>query len=138
MNITIIFDGGTRNSNPGPGHGSYRITWRNERVSGERTSSADFGEVMTNNEAELHTLIRSLEETIILLDSMEPSVRSHDCALRILGDSQLVVNSISGKWDVTKPNLVPLIAHARAALAVFRSYDISWHSRTESVRILGH
>ena len=54
----IVFDGGSQ-GNPGPGYGSYQLA----RAADGRKDLVrlDFGRDMTNNEAEYHTLIASLE-----------------------------------------------------------------------------
>jgi ribonuclease HI len=56
----VIFDGGSR-GNPGPGYGSYRLRTRDGR---EDVRRLEFGEAMTNNEAEYRTLIAALDDLI--------------------------------------------------------------------------
>ncbi len=57
--IVIIFDGGSK-GNPGKGYGSYALRWPGQQ---ERIVKLQFGDDVTNNEAEYDTLIAALEAT---------------------------------------------------------------------------
>lgn len=128
---TIIFDGGAR-GNPGEGYGSYELRSR-ARSHIERL---EFGDHVTNNEAEYRTLITGLRDLTgrITTKGKHPS----DYSLAIRGDSQLVIFQITGQWKVRNARIRPLHEEAMALLKQFGSLDIRWHPRANSVRTLGH
>lgn len=92
----IRFDGGSR-GNPGIAGAGYVIYKPNNTF---HLSGACFvGKSETNNVAEYTGLLRALE-AICLDDAIAD--------LRIEGDSLLVINQLSGKWQVKAENLIPL------------------------------
>lgn len=127
---TIVFDGGAK-GNPGRGYGSYEI---GTRAGQRKHKRLEFGDGITNNEAEYLTLIAALEglAAMIARHGREPS----DFSVRVRGDSQLVIQQLLGRWRVNHANLRPL--HARALLDRFGHTDLAWHARANSVRTLGH
>lgn len=129
---TIIFDGGAK-GNPGLGYGSYEIS---TRAGDRKTRRLDFGDNITNNEAEYLTLIAALEGLAAMIGrhGRQPS----DFSLCIRGDSQLVVQQLLGRWKVNHPNMRPLHERAGALLHGFGRVDLAWHARANSVRTLGH
>lgn len=126
---TLVFDGGSL-GNPGLGYGSYEI-------SGPEGSTAarklEFGNDMTNNQAEFHALIAGLQA---LLESTGQNAGSLSLAVR--GDSQLVIRGLKGEWKIKHPGLQPLFQQARNLLGEFGSVDLAWHPRAKSVRTFGH
>jgi ribonuclease HI len=127
--FTIVFDGGAI-GNPGRGYGSYQIVGPNGIVA---EASPRYGGNITNNQAEFMTLIRALED---LLARQGAAAARTSVAIR--GDSQLVLNTIAGKWKARHPGLIPLHQQATALLKAFGATDIEWQPRAESVAILGH
>ncbi|MFN8592631.1 MAG: ribonuclease HI family protein [Thermomicrobiales bacterium] len=127
--FTIVFDGGSL-GNPGKGYGSFQIV---EPQGILASRQIQFGDGMTNNQAEFHALIAALQE---LLMTIGPRAVTTSIAVR--GDSQLVIRGLTGEWKVKHPGLQPLHREALALLAEFGSTDIAWHPRRESVRTLGH
>src|SRR5205085_835859 len=96
-------DGGAR-GNPGPaGYGAVVRDAGTGEVLGERSASLG---VATNNVAEYSGLIAGLEAAA-QLGAREVEVRM---------DSKLVVEQMSGRWQIKHPGLRPLAAQA-AALA---------------------
>ena len=126
---TIVFDGGAI-GNPGRGYGSYQIVGTQGVVSEGRR---DYGDGVTNNQAEYLTLIHALED---LADRLNTGARRTSIAVR--GDSQLIVEQVSGRMKVKHPNLQPLHRRASELLRGFGHVDVAWHGRDASVRILGH
>lgn len=126
---TVVFDGGSL-GNPGLGYGSYEIVGNGETTAAQRL---EFGNGMTNNQAEFHALIAGLEE---LLAKLGQDAGSRSIAVR--GDSQLVIRGLTGEWRVKHPGLQPLHRKAGALLQQFGAVDIAWHPRRESVRTFGH
>ena len=126
---TIVFDGGSL-GNPGKGYGSYEITGPDGSVAARKVQ---FGNDMTNNQAEFRAAIAGLED---LLERVGPRAGSLSVAIR--GDSQLVVRGLTGEWRVKHPGLQPLHRQATDLLRRFGKVDLAWHPRRESVRTLGH
>lgn len=129
---TIVFDGGSK-GNPGLGYGSYEVA---TRTGGRKQKRLEFGDRITNNEAEYLTLIAALEDVAATIErhGRQPS----EFGVLVRGDSQLVVQQVLGRWKVRHPNMIPLHARARALLASFGRSDVAWHARANSVRTLGH
>ena len=127
--FTLVFDGGSR-GNPGLGYGSYRV--RAGAAPWADAVRLTFGDRVTNNEAEYRALIAALGAVADLCG--DPA----STTLEVLGDSQLVLNHVTGSWKVRSPNLVPLHRAARAAASRFKSVRFTWHPRARSVRLLGH
>ena len=126
---TIVFDGGAI-GNPGRGYGSFQIVGSEGVVAEQRL---EYGDNVTNNQAEFLTLIHALEQ---LRDQLGSAARQTPIAIR--GDSQLVLNTIAGRWKARHPGLVPLHQQAVALLRAFARTDIKWQPRSKSVAILGH
>jgi ribonuclease HI len=126
---TVVFDGGSL-GNPGKGYGSYEIAAPDGTVAARQVQ---FGNDMTNNQAEFRALIAALED---LLERVGPRAGSLSIAVR--GDSQLVIRGLSGEWRVKHAGLQPLHRQAADLLDRFGKVDLAWHPRRESVRTFGH
>ena len=126
---TIVFDGGSL-GNPGKGYGSYEIAGPEGSVAARKVQ---FGNDMTNNQAEFRAVIAGLED---LLERVGPSAGSLSIAVR--GDSQLVIRGLTGEWRVKHPGLQPLHRQAADLLRRFKRVDVAWHPRRESVHTFGH
>ena len=126
---TIVFDGGSL-GNPGKGYGSYEIAGPDGSVA---TRKVQFGNDMTNNQAEFRAVIAGLED---LLERVGPRASALSVAVR--GDSQLVIRGLTGEWRVKHPGLQPLHRQAADLLRRFKRVDVAWHPRRESVRSFGH
>lgn len=127
--FTLVFDGGSL-GNPGRGYGSYQIVGPNGVLAHERL---EFGDRVTNNQAEYRTLIEALKD---LRDRIGRAATETKVAIR--GDSQLVIQQVNGRWKVKHPELQPLRAEVAELLTGFRRSDVAWHRRDASVRVLGH
>lgn len=110
------FDGASR-GNPGQaGAGAVlldeqgAIVWQCARPLGERT----------NNEAEYLALVLLLEE-----------VDRRGLAADVRGDSQLVVNQVTGRWKIREPRLASLASDAVALLKRTGS-TLTWVPREEN------
>jgi ribonuclease HI len=88
---------------------------------------------MTNNQAEYRTLIEAL--TFLLQKLKDRAPVEH---VRVDGDSQLVIQQVTGKWKVRQEELKPLRAEAYRLGTEFGSIAYHWHRRSNSVRLLGH
>lgn len=125
----IVFDGGSL-GNPGKGYGSYEITSGGAIVNHARH---DYGDNITNNQAEYRTLIEALSW---LANHLGPAAKSS--RVLVNGDSQLVLNQVLGRWKVKNEGLRPYHQQARALIGNFGSVDLVWHARANSVKRLGH
>ena len=129
VDFTVVFDGGSL-GNPGKGYGSYEIAGPDETVAARQVQ---FGNDMTNNQAEFHAIIAALED---LLERVGP--RANTLSVAVRGDSQLVIRGLTGEWRVKHPGLQPLHRRAADLLRRFGKVDLAWHPRQESVRAFGH
>lgn len=102
--FVVEADGGSR-GNPGPaGYGAVVL----DPVSGETlTEAAEYIGVATNNVAEYRGLIAGLRAAAAL----DPAAR-----VRVRMDSKLVVEQMSGRWQIKHPDMKPLAAKAAAVL----------------------
>ncbi len=128
----IVFDGGSL-SNPGHGYGSYRLRGADLP---SRIVRLEFGDGVTNNEAEYRALIEGLADLVQHLDAKQVDLSGF--SVLAAGDSQLVISQVTGRWKIKSQNLVPLAQRARALLSRFGRTELRWHPRINSVRILGH
>jgi ribonuclease HI len=113
----IHFDGGARPTNPGPAAIGYTIEaedWSDE-------GSDHLGEA-TNNEAEYHALIRGLE-----VASKEGCIE-----VEARGDSQLIVQQVTGDWQTKEPRLRELRDRARDLTEEFEKFEIQHIPREEN------
>jgi ribonuclease HI len=129
VDYTVVFDGGSL-GNPGQGYGSYEIVGPEGTVAARQVQ---FGNDMTNNQAEFRAVIAALED---LLEHVGP--RADVLSLAVRGDSQLVIRGLTGEWRVKHPGLQPLHQRAADLLRRFGNVELAWHPRRESVRTFGH
>jgi ribonuclease HI len=130
--LVLVFDGGSF-GNPGVGYGSFRLE---NQMGFFEIVRLDFGDKVTNNQAEYRTLIGGLEAALGHAERLDwPPKRLR---VRVRSDSRLVVEQVLGRWKVRHPDLRPLNVRSRELLSRFGSYDIAWQPREETVRILGH
>lgn len=130
--IRIVFDGGSK-GNPGQGYGSYALEWP---AYPRQVVRLQFGNRVTNNEAEYDTLISALEAVIKRLTETGADPRS--AKVEVWGDSQLVINQVNGEWEANKPEMRVRRDKARALLDRFGTAALRYHGRSNNVEILGH
>ncbi|BBZ13386.1 bifunctional RNase H/acid phosphatase [Mycobacterium branderi] len=119
MKVIVEADGGSR-GNPGPaGYGS--VVWTADRATVLAESKQAIGRA-TNNVAEYRGLIAGLEEAAKL--------GATDVAVSM--DSKLVVEQMSGRWQVKHPDLAQLHATARALASRFVTISYSWVPRAQN------
>ncbi len=128
----ITFDGGAK-GNPGPGYGSYELRTATGR---HRIERLEYGDGVTNNEAEYRTLIAALGDLRDTLLKAGKDPRNY--RVLVLGDSQLVINQMNGLWKLKQPSLRPLFVTAKMLVAAFGQVRLMWHPRARSVSTLGH
>lgn len=119
MKVIVEADGGSR-GNPGPaGYGS--VVWTADRQTVLAESKQAIG-IATNNVAEYRGLIAGLEEAV-KVGATEVDVRM---------DSKLVVEQMSGRWQVKHPDLRVLMEQAKGVAAKFDRIDYGWIPRAEN------
>ncbi|MFD7712244.1 reverse transcriptase-like protein, partial [Streptomyces sp. NPDC059786] len=98
--LTVEADGGSR-GNPGPaGYGAVVI----DTATGETLAeTAEYIGVATNNVAEYRGLLAGLRAA----RELDP-----DASVRVRMDSKLVVEQMSGRWQIKHPGMKPLAAEA--------------------------
>lgn len=129
---TLTFDGGSK-GNPGKGYGSYELRTCDDRTRLERL---DYGDNITNNEAEYRTLIEGLEDVLRTLRAANKDPRNY--RIRVQGDSQLVVRQLTGQYAIKHPGMRELHTKALALAAQLGQVAYHWHRREHSVKTLGH
>jgi ribonuclease HI len=130
---TLTFDGGA-DPNPGRAYGSYHIRTRKGR---ERLESRiQFGDNMTNNQAEYLALLHGLTDLVETIEKAGKQPESY--TVEVFGDSDLVIRQLKGEWRVKDAKLEPLYQQSRDKLTRFKTYRLNWHDRSNSVRLLGH
>jgi ribonuclease H / adenosylcobalamin/alpha-ribazole phosphatase len=119
VKVLVEADGGSR-GNPGPaGYGS--VVWSADRSAVLAESKQAIG-VATNNVAEYRGLIAGLAEAAEL----------HATEVAVSMDSKLVVEQMSGRWQVKHPDLKTLHAEARTLASQFERISYRWIPRAEN------
>jgi probable phosphoglycerate mutase len=130
--INIIFDGGSK-GNPGVGYGSYALHWPGQS---QQIVQLQFGDGVTNNEAEYDTLVAALESVVKRL--AENHADPATARVEIRGDSQLVINQVLGDWKCNDERMRRRRDRVRSLLREFGAWSLAYHPRANSVRVLGH
>lgn len=125
----IVFDGGSK-GNPGIGYGSYQIMRDGALFT---HTPLEFGDGITNNQAEYMTLVDALKW---LADELGDDAAS--ATVNVLGDSQLVIRQLKGEWKIKNARMKPLASEARTQMDRFGEVSLTWHPRINSVLRLGH
>ena len=116
--ITVNFDGGSR-GNPGPA--AIGVVLRNGDGNVLEEAGETIGEA-TNNVAEYKALLRGIE-----------LAAAHGVGeLELVGDSDLVVRQVEGRYKVKNAGLKPLHEEVKRALGGFDSWSIRWVRRAEN------
>jgi probable phosphoglycerate mutase len=120
--LVVEADGGSR-GNPGPaGYGALVTDAQTGEVLAELCDSLG---VTTNNVAEYSGLVAGLREAGELAPGGQVAVRM---------DSKLVVEQMSGRWQIKDPNLRKLAADARQAAGRLGGVSYTWIPRAQNGR----
>ncbi len=120
MKITVNVDGGAR-GNPGPAGIAAVATGEDGEILAERNET--IGEA-TNNVAEYRAMLLGIELAGELgADEVE-----------LIGDSELIVKQVQGKYKVKQEHLRPLRAQVVEALSGLDSWTIRNVPREENAR----
>jgi len=128
----LTFDGGSK-GNPGPGYGSYELRTCDNRARLERR---EYGDAITNNEAEYRTLIEGLTDILATLRTAGKDPKAY--RVRVQGDSQLVIRQVTGQYQIKHAGMQVLHRQALALAAQLGAVEYVWHRLEHSVRTLGH
>lgn len=128
----LTFDGGSK-GNPGLGYGSYELRTCDDRARLERR---EYGDQITNNEAEYRTLIEGLSDVLATLRKAGKDPKTY--RVRVQGDSQLVIRQITGQYKIKHPGMQALHRQALDLAGQLGAVEWVWHRRENSVRTLGH
>jgi ribonuclease HI len=116
--VTVNADGGSR-GNPGPA--AIGVVLRN----GDGSVLEEVGETIgeaTNNVAEYKALLRGIE-----------LAAAHGAEeLELVGDSELVVRQVEGRYKVKNAGMKQLHEEVKRALHDFDSWSIRWVPRAEN------
>ncbi len=119
LRVIVEADGGSR-GNPGPaGYGSVVFDAQTHAVLAERFESIG---IETNNVAEYSGLIAGLQAA--------QELGATSVAVRM--DSKLVIEQMSGRWQVKHPSMRPLARQASALLAGFEEVTLEWIPREQN------
>ena len=116
--LTVNVDGGAR-GNPGPA--AIGVVVRNDDGAVVEQVGETIGEA-TNNVAEYRALLRGLE-----LASAHGATE-----VELIGDSELVVRQVEGRYKVKHAAMKELHAEAKKALAGFDSWSIRHVKRAQN------
>jgi probable phosphoglycerate mutase len=118
--LIIEADGGSR-GNPGPaGFGAVVFDALTGEVLAEVAESIGMA---TNNVAEYRGLIAGLEAAA----GIDPAAR-----VEVRMDSKLVVEQMSGRWQIKHPDMKPLARRAKELAAGFTSVSYNWIPRARN------
>ena len=120
MRTLIVEADGASRGNPGPA--SYGAVLRDEESGELLAELAGTLGTATNNFAEYRGLIAGLEAAAAL----DPDAR-----VRVRMDSKLVVEQMSGRWQIKHPDMKPLAERARAVLPA-GNVSYQWVPRAEN------
>lgn len=130
--FNIYFDGGMI-GNTGDGYGSWEVEWNgfSKKVSREAYKVNPMLVFCTNNIAEYLSLLGALRWLNSVSDKK-------DYEVNIFGDSQLVLNQITGSFKVKTQHLKKFRDECRTILAEFNRWETKWKKRIHNVQRFGH
>jgi ribonuclease HI len=132
LEFELIFDGGSR-GNPGTAYGSYRLRQSGQKARKPIRLKLGRG---TNNEAEYLTLIQALQD--LLSEFSQSEINPNTVDLIVVGDSQLVIHQLQGKWKAKDARMRALRDQVLELGNRFGSVRFRHHDRWRSVSALGH
>jgi probable phosphoglycerate mutase len=116
LRVIVEADGGAR-GNPGPaGYGAV-------------VREANTGEVLAERSASLGVATNNVAEYSGLLAGLTAAADLGATAVQVRMDSKLVVEQMSGRWQIKHPGLRPLAAKAAALIRRFDAVTFEWIPR---------
>jgi ribonuclease HI len=120
MRVTVHVDGGAR-GNPGPAAAAAVI-------------SGPAGELLDEAAVRLGRATNNVAEYLGLLLGLERAAALGASQVDVVGDSELIVNQVKGRYRVRHPDLVPLHQAAAQALQGFDAWSIRAVPRADNAR----
>jgi probable phosphoglycerate mutase len=118
VRVSVEADGGSR-GNPGPaGYGAVVVS--------------DDGEVLAERAAGIGSATNNVAEYSGLIAGLQAALELGATTVDVRMDSKLVVEQVSGRWQVKHPGLRPLAREAVDQLARFDSWTASWIPRDKN------
>jgi ribonuclease HI len=140
VTFIITCDGGSFGNNSkdvvSNGYGSFNITMPNHDHGNSITIAKEYGDGITNNEAEYMSLIDGMNHIINSFFSVSASLKK--IAIIVRTDSQLVIGQLSKGWKIKAANLRPLAIKANSLMQEFGQVSFEQISGIEMKQILGH
>jgi ribonuclease HI len=126
--VQIYFDGGAA-PNPGKGYGSFEVfvDW----VSQHKASRVQFGDGLTNNQAEYMALLAALHWCV-------NGIPSDLVSVRMFTDSEMLQRQLSAICKCRKPHLMELLFETQTLLKRYSHWQIEWRPRACNVAHFGH
>ena len=116
MEVTVEADGGSR-GNPGPaGYGAV-------------VREAATGEILLERYASLGTTTNNVAEYTGLIAGLRAALELNATHVDVRMDSKLVVEQMSGRWQIKNPGLRPLAAEAATLVGRFAAVTFEWIPR---------
>lgn len=116
LHVIVEADGGSR-GNPGPaGYGAVVL-------------EAATGEVLLERYASLGTTTNNVAEYSGLIAGLRAAAEINATHVDVRMDSKLVVEQMSGRWQIKNPGLRPLAAEAATLVARFAAVTFDWIPR---------
>jgi ribonuclease HI len=134
IHFHILFDGGSLN-NGAANQSAYGSALIVDRHGKKRLIRREFGH-STSNQAEYKALISALQH--LLTKIADAGHKPHEFNIRIVGDSQLVLNQVAGTFKVKSPNLRTLHTLATTLVKPFNHVTFQHTPRETCLRLLGH
>jgi ribonuclease HI len=129
--IQVYFDGLCQPYNPG-GIACYAFVilakkgQGHQQYSGYGLAAEPFSDNATNNVAEYRGFIKALEWLL------EKNNYKNNQKIIIIGDSQLVISQINGKYKVRAVKIIPLYQKVKSLLSKFKDIKIEWIPRDKN------
>jgi ribonuclease H / adenosylcobalamin/alpha-ribazole phosphatase len=116
LRVVVEADGGAR-GNPGPaGYGAV-------------VREANTGEVLAERSAALGVATNNVAEYSGLIAGLQAAAELGATAVEVRMDSKLVVEQMSGRWQIKHPGLRPLAAKAAGLVRGFEAVTFDWIPR---------
>src|SRR3954454_10204593 len=116
LHVVVEADGGSR-GNPGPaGYGAVVI-------------EAATGQVLLERYASLGTTTNNVAEYTGLIEGLRAAAELNAAHVDVRMDSKLVIEQMSGRWQIKNPGLRPLAAQAAALVGRFAAVTFEWIPR---------
>jgi ribonuclease HI len=118
VKINIHFDGGSRGSSGASGAGAHVeiVTEQKDGSLNQQTVQVRkyLGTDSTNNIAEYHGLLCGLEEAKKAVMEFRCGSDEDCVSLKVIGDSDLVIQQMNGTYQCKSENLIPLLREAKS------------------------